>query len=346
MNRLIERGYDVRPAKAGDLEDAVALFNAHSLRIHGANSHAVSRMRTEWTTPGFDLETDTCVVLSPEGQLVAYIEVWDFEEPRVSIRSWGRVHPNSWDRGIGSALVAWSEKRASQAIPSAPPEARVTLSQGVPGKDEAASRLFSERGYELVRHFLRMVRELDGPLPEPEWPPGTEVRALDLGSDLEATVRASREAFRDHWGHVERSFERDLELWRHWIAEDEDFDPGLTFLVREGGEVVGVASCDPRTAEDPMMGWVDLLAVRKPWRRRGIALALLLHAFRELSLRGRARVGLGVDAASLTGATRLYERAGMRVVRRSCLYEKELRAGVDLSRRSLDDDQSGDSPRV
>ena len=61
------------------------------------------------------------------------------------------------------------------------------------------------------------------------------------------------------------------------------------------------------------------------------ALALLHHSFGELYRRGKRKVGLEVDAQSLTGATRLYEKAGMRVDRQYDVYEKELRSGRDLS---------------
>jgi ribosomal protein S18 acetylase RimI-like enzyme len=71
---------------------------------------------------------------------------------------------------------------------------------------------------------------------------------------------------------------------------------------------------------------VNVLGVRRPWRRRGLALALLLHSFHELEARGMDRVALGVDAESLTGAVRLYEKAGMRVVRQSDTWEKPLSA--------------------
>jgi len=90
-----------------------------------------------------------------------------------------------------------------------------------------------------------------------------------------------------------------------------------------------------KAPEDADLGYVHTLGVLRPWRRRGIALALLHHAFGELQRRGKKRVGLGVDAASLTGATRLYERAGMRPVRQSDLYEKELRPGRDLTTQGL-----------
>ena len=86
----------------------------------------------------------------------------------------------------------------------------------------------------------------------------------------------------------------------------------------------------------PDLGWVSSLGVRRPWRRRGLALAILLHAFHELAARGKPRVGLGVDSQSLTGATRLYEKAGMHVVRESYEYERVIRDGIDLRTTTLD----------
>jgi ribosomal protein S18 acetylase RimI-like enzyme len=72
------------------------------------------------------------------------------------------------------------------------------------------------------------------------------------------------------------------------------------------------------------MGWVDVLGTRRPYRRRGLAEALLRHVFRELYVRGARQVGLGVDAENPTGATRLYERVGMRVASASDVYAKTL----------------------
>ncbi|MCK4450237.1 MAG: GNAT family N-acetyltransferase [Anaerolineae bacterium] len=105
----------------------------------------------------------------------------------------------------------------------------------------------------------------------------------------------------------------------------------------DGEEITGMSLCCPKTAEDPGMGWVDSLGVRRPWRRRGLALALLHHSFGEFYRRGKRKVSLEVDAQSLTGATRLYEKAGMHVDRQYVMYEKELRPGRDLSTQFVDD---------
>ena len=124
------------------------------------------------------------------------------------------------------------------------------------------------------------------------------------------------EAFADHWGYVPRSFED----WMQAVVQADNFDPTLTFIACDGNEVAGVAVCRHRD-----IAWVGQLAVRRPWRKRGLGLALLLQAFNEFYQRGDRTVGLGVDAQSLTGATRLYEKAGMRVTRRYDTYEKVIR---------------------
>ncbi|PKN49141.1 MAG: hypothetical protein CVU58_04450 [Deltaproteobacteria bacterium HGW-Deltaproteobacteria-16] len=51
--------------------------------------------------------------------------------------------------------------------------------------------------------------------------------------------------------------------------------------------------------------------------------------------RGKRWAGLGVDAQSLTGVTRLYETAGMRMPRQSALYEKELSGGQELGTQTV-----------
>ena len=75
---------------------------------------------------------------------------------------------------------------------------------------------------------------------------------------------------------------------------------------------------------DPEHGYVSVLAVRRPWRKRGLGTALLQHSFAEMKRRGMKRATLGVDAENLTGAVALYERAGMHVEHRYDCYQKLL----------------------
>jgi GNAT superfamily N-acetyltransferase len=174
-----------------------------------------------------------------------------------------------------------------------------------------------------------MEIELDKAPPAPQWPAGIRVRTLYAGQEEHAVFEMIEEAFQDHWGHTPVTFEQ----WSSWRLNSRGFDPTLWFLTFDGDKLAGAALC--HIFEDLHMGWVNQLAVRRPWRRRGLGMALLLHAFGEFYRRGHHTIGLGVDSQNLTGATRLYERAGMHVALQHDSYEKELRPGQDLRTLSL-----------
>ena len=128
----------------------------------------------------------------------------------------------------------------------------------------------------------------------------------------------------------------------HWVENDPDHDSRLWFLAMQGDQIAAVSLCSPQSPQDPDMAWVMSLGVKRSWRRQGVALAMLHHSFGQLHQRGIRKVGLGVDGQSLTGATRLYEKAGMHPMYEETLYEKELRPGVELATQSLSEADSGD----
>jgi ribosomal protein S18 acetylase RimI-like enzyme len=99
-----------------------------------------------------------------------------------------------------------------------------------------------------------------------------------------------------------------------------DYNPELWRLAVADGSIAGAALA----FGERHLGWVLDLAVRPSQRRHGLGEALLRSAFRALWQRGHTRVGLEVDSENETGATRLYERAGMAVTRRYATYEKRL----------------------
>ena len=172
--------------------------------------------------------------------------------------------------------------------------------------------------------MMRIERE--GAPPAPRVPAGIAIRTFEPGRD-EATVHAAlAEAFAGHWGNPFPQYEE----WRHQDIEGEGsrFDPGLWFLASDGDEVVGAAVCRASSPRSEGTAEVACLAVRELWRRRGIALALLHTAFGEFHRRSIPRAELGVDAENPTGATRLYERAGMHMAFSWESWEKELRPGA------------------
>jgi len=133
---------------------------------------------------------------------------------------------------------------------------------------------------------------------------------------------AHEEAFSDHWGHTPGTYEK----WQLHMTNHEDFDPSLWHIAWDGDQIAGYSLCRYRMG----IGWVGTLGVRRAWRKRGLGEALLLHSFGEFHKRGKDVIGLGVDAANPTGATRLYQKAGMKVAAEYVIYEKELRAGREM----------------
>jgi GNAT superfamily N-acetyltransferase len=182
--------------------------------------------------------------------------------------------------------------------------------------------LHENEGYHPARFLWRMRIELKEPPPAPDWPAGFVLRGFTRGQDDRQVFDAFEDAFRDHWGYTPW----DYDWWKRRIYGQEDFDPGLWLLASAGDHLAGGVLCSYKQDS----GWVNQLAVRRPWRRQGLGLALLYQAFGEFYRRGTRLIGLGVDAQSPTGATRLYQRAGMSVAHEFISYEKEIRPGFNL----------------
>jgi ribosomal protein S18 acetylase RimI-like enzyme len=180
----------------------------------------------------------------------------------------------------------------------------------------AARRLLESHGYREVRRFYRMQIDLGAPSEPSRWPDGISVSTFRI-EDAREFKDALDEAFEDDWGFHRSTFEQ----WKRDRLEAPETDTSLWFIARDGGEIAGIIRCD---GERFGGGWVGALGVRKPWRGRGLGNALLRHAFAEFHRRGAPHVGLGVDAQNESGALRLYEKAGMRVVSADVVFEKEL----------------------
>jgi mycothiol synthase len=310
--------------RAPILKDAHAvreLINS-SARFDGA-PHAVSltELQTIWQMPGFDLDRDAWVVDSPDERTAGYLDLY-YPAPYDHIYADGWVHPDYRGLGIGRALLRRAEERARAVMALAPGHARVALYVGAPSGNVGAARLFDCEGFSLVRHYWRMSIALHDEPVRPALPPGITIRAMRPYSEERRVYDVKEEAFQDHYDH--RAL--DFDTWLRLQTSDRDtYDPAFWFVAEEGTEIVGVALCQPRTAISATEGWIGSLGVRRPWRQRGIGEALLRHALRAFYRRGLRSASLSVDAASPTGATRLYERAGMRVVSQLDRYEKVLR---------------------
>ncbi len=333
----LPQDFIARGARMEDVEPALVLFNRWSHSVIGRDEiNDVGIIRNEWASPDFDPAEDIRLVFAPNGQMVGYIEVWTTSKPLVHPWMWGRVDPDYEDLGIGSWLMHWAEQRALRELPNLPAGLRFAPRVGTLREAQRPKGLFEDLGYQHIRSSYHMLIEMHALVPEPVFPEGVTLRTYRPGTDAAAVYRAVGDSFRDHFGFVEQPIEEGLKRFRHFW-EDESSDPTLMFIAMQGDEIAGINLCCPRSFDDPEMGWVGTLGVRRPWRKRGLGLALLRYSFNEFYRRGKRKVGLGVDAQNLTGALRLYEGAGMHVHQTFDLYEKELRPGLEISVESLSD---------
>ena len=194
-----------------------------------------------------------------------------------------------------------------------------TCSTALSSTEADTAAFFEQHGFRDVRRQWRMVIDLDE-APEVESPPGIEIRPYRPGE--ERVIHAAMEEAWSvgGWLHEPRSYEDYATLTFARSAHD----PSLYLVAAEGDDIAGAILCDWKRNGD--WGWVGTLGVRPTWRKRGIGEALLRTGFGEFFRRGERTVALQVDAQSSTGAPRLYERAGMRVLYRIAVFEKELRA--------------------
>lgn len=309
-------GYTIRTATADDAKGIAELMNVVTVAEIGLPWTTAEEVRNELTSPGRDPALPDLLLLGPDGVPVGHLTFDVVAEP-LQIEHLAAVRPDLWGRGLNAWLLRLGEERARERSAGAGGALRVArfTSNG------PAGRLFEALGYAYVRTFWMMRIELGGAPPRPRVPEGIRIRTFEPGDEAQ-THAALAEGFAGHWGYRFPSFEE----WRHEeLGEGSSFDPGLWFVATEGKHVVGAALCRSSSPRSEGTALVGDLAVREPWRRRRIALALLQTAFAEFHRRGIPRAELSVDAENPTGATRLYELAGMREAFSWEFWEKPIR---------------------
>ncbi len=327
-------GYTMRPATVADAEAIAAMANIAGAQYSPPDQILAEDIISEYNRETYDTDIWTRVVLSPEGDIVAFIELYNAERP-LPVGPWfiSHVHPAHTNKGIGTALLAWVEAlMIDNVIPRCPADAKVELLTGVRDGYTPAEELFTNSGYQPTRYFWDMLIDFSATAPEqPQVAEGFTIRAPKWPEESQALVYADRESFRDHFGFVDNPLEEIHKEFMDTVANDEAFDPALFRVAIEDatGELVGFAINRTRSWENPEAALLDALGVRREWRKRGLGKALLLTTFNLFYDMGHRQVTLGVDAINPTGATRLYEGAGMKIHKTTRLFAKTLRDGVE-----------------
>jgi ribosomal protein S18 acetylase RimI-like enzyme len=232
------------------------------------------------------------------------------------------VDPAYRGLGIGRAMLRHHESRLREIAAGHDPKRSKWLATWTPDGAVAGQRLLRAEGYEPARYFFEMTRDLRVEIPEAPLPTGLEIRPVRT-EDHRRIYDANVEAFRDHWGAIEKGPE---DFARQF--EDPDLDTSLWRVAWDGEEVAGVVVNVILDAENEVLGlrrgWLDQVSVRRPWRRRGLARALIASSLAAFRDRRMIQAVLGVDAENPTGALGLYEGMGFVVAKRATAFRKPL----------------------
>ncbi|MCW5876963.1 MAG: GNAT family N-acetyltransferase [Anaerolineales bacterium] len=327
--------FSLRAPQMDEVHAVADFHNECSCLLDAKDEVTTAEMANFWQTPDISREDDLRIAIAPDGQILGYAEALVYGEPAAHPYIFLRVHPQHMDGGVTEALLDWAIARCQSVLDIVPAELRVSIGMHQPSTDTATADVLRSRGFGVIRHSFLMGIDLEAEPPAPEWPGGVELRPFDPKQYAPDVYRAVVDAFRDHFGFHEEPFESGFPRWQHMMIEEEAFDRDLWFIAWDGEEVAGVALCKEMARDGGKIGWVEDLGVRRPWRKRGLGKALLLHSFAAFYGRGLRHAGLYVDASNLTGALRLYEAAGMRMLRQLDRYERELRPGKEVMTTEL-----------
>jgi mycothiol synthase len=292
-------GYTVRAPRLEDAEAAASLKRAaYAGRREGEVT--AGWVISGWSLPRLHLDRDEWLVFGPAGDLAAGALL--FEDMPDTYQRIHDIHPDHEGLGLEEYLLDVAEARVRErAAASSSGAARLTV---VSFESECHTvGLYASRGYEHIRTFARLAVPLDVPPPPAQAPAGIAIRRFRRNRDERAFYEALDEAFRDHWEPTVLSFEE----WMRCDYAVPDVDLSLWWIAWDGDEVAAVLIAEAGVET----GSVNDLGVRRPWRGRGLARALLLTAFEEFRARGLSTAGLGVDTLNPTGALHLYTSLGM-----------------------------------
>lgn len=335
---MTESAFACRPLALSDAEQVANAASAIAAHFGLDEQHNAETFLIDWQEPGFDLEEMSLGIFDDSGKLAAYIVMWaNAEVPVHPWLNWG-VHPDHYESQLDADLFAWVDERAQPVLSRCPAEARVSvvtgIRQGYSRREEAVERA----GYAPKRiSFDMRITMTERPQPTP-MPAGIALRRYRHERDLPLLVDVVRDAFSDHYGFVEQSFEKDLAEFRHWLGNDKHFTEELMLLAFDEStdEAVGCLMGLTQDHRHPDFGYIDIVGVRRGYRRLGLAQALLTRSFGQFWDRGKPTVNLDVDGQSLTNAVALYERVGMVRHRTYIVYEKLLRDGIELAKTTME----------
>lgn len=303
-------GLDVEWSAAAvtDASALSALFNTIA-EADGTPERLSAETMEHELLSAFDPLDQRTIVARAAGDTVGYGTVFFRDSDADETRSYFAVYvaPDWRDQGLEDSITDWAVSVATDILEGATAEERYVCSW-LYKKQEAAATLLERRGFEAVRHWWEMERNLDNEI-APLAIEGVDV--VPWSDEHSAAVRLIHNAaFADHWG----STPMDEHVWQKRMLDSPGFRQDLSFVAIADGDIVGYAYNEVYEedweAAGQSEGWIGGLGVLRDWRKRGIATALLVSSMNVMRSAGLEAAMIGVDSSSPSGAQHLYRAVG------------------------------------
>lgn len=259
-----------------------------------------------------------------DGEPVGYSRIfWErLDEGIRTYTSYGLILPDWRRSGIGTAMLRGNEA-ALRRIAAGHPAEEPKFYQSFAADTEVSARaLLENNSYEPVRFEFELVRDLSDPIPDLPLPAGLEIRPVE-SEHIWPVFRAANEAFKDHWGYRPTTKE-EFEGW----MESPDFRPELWKVAWDGDQIAGsvLNFYIPLENEEyhRKRGYTEGISTRRPWRKRGLASALIAESMKMFKEMGMTETAHGVDSQNTSGALNIYTRLGYKVVKQYTIYRKPM----------------------
>lgn len=260
------------------------------------------------------------------GEVIGYGRLWWQREPNGTRRymHFTFLLPAWRGQGIRRAMLHHNERRLHEIAAGHPVDGPRLLEAWAADTEADWASLLVNQGYQPVRYQFQMVRPDLENIPDLPLPEGLQVRPAQP-EHYWAIWRAAREAFRDEWGYSENEWAD--EHFVEWQKEPT-FNPHLWQVAWEGDQIAGMVmnfiNQEHNKEYNRKRGYTEGICVRRPWRRRGLARALIARSFQVLKAQGMTEAALGVDAENPNGALELYKSMGFCITKQYTTYRKPL----------------------
>jgi ribosomal protein S18 acetylase RimI-like enzyme len=321
MTDQLSQDYTWRPLRFTDLPALYTLL----LTVSAADDRVdtLADLQSNFADPLCDPATDSLAAWTPDGMLAAYGRCYLHPEPQREQTVWleYEFHPDHARPRLEDDLIGWLEARGRARLLAAPTDLPRSLRTSVADDKLHEIAMLTRRGFAPIRYFVRMRRDLHLPIIERLLP--VELRLQPYTPHYREMMRVVlNEAFRDHWGHEDVLPAE----WENAFVGSETFRPDFSFLTMAGDEAVGLIFCMMNPADNNRSGRAECnirdVAVLRPWRKRGVASALISASMSHMRFAGLDYATLGVDMDNPTGALGVYEKLGFVPVRRFISYAK------------------------